>query len=223
MRKMRKMLDFCTNLVYNNLHQKPSKVKNCEMTKNNSEDIRIKKTKNKLFQTFVKLLEEISIESITVNDLCAYAGIRRATFYKHFKDKLDFCAFCIKQLRDIFDNYVWMEAFPPITSDYYIAYAKRTVDFLDEHDKVVSRLLESSMLASLIQLITEQNYVATLERLTESQKSGMKLIASPKILAMMLAGGVSAAIVRWLKNKHVTKKEVFIRELSDIIKHILEP
>ena len=193
------------------------------MTKNNSEDIRIKKTKNKLFQTFVKLLEEISIESITVNDLCAYAGIRRATFYKHFKDKLDFCTYCVKQLRDIFDNSIWKNMFPTVTSDYYIAYAQRAVDFIDEHDEVVSKLLDSTMFASLLQLISEQNYEATLERLTESQKNGMKLSASPQTLAMMLSGGVSAAIVKWLKNKRVIKKEAFIEDISGIIKHILEP
>lgn len=193
------------------------------MTNNSPEDVRIQKTKNKLFSTFVKLLEEIRIENITVNDLCAYAGIRRATFYKHFTDKLDFCAFVIQQLRERFDNNVWRSTLPPTTPDYYLAYARRTIDFLDEYYPIASSLLESSMLASVIQIIVVKNYTATLERLSESRDGGMKLVASPETIAIMLAGGVTAAVVNWLKHRDKIKKEDFVEDLSIIIKHILEP
>ena len=193
------------------------------MTNNNSEDVRVQKTKNKLFLTFVKLLEEVDIETLTINDLCACAGVRRATFYKHFKDKMDFCAFVIDQLRNIFDTTFWRSTLPPTTSDYYIAYASKTIDFLDEYDHIVSRLLDSSVVPMAMQIIIAQNFNATYERLLVGAQNGMHLHASPRTLAMMLAGGVAATILNWLRNKRPTKKEELIKELSLLIRRILEP
>ena len=193
------------------------------MTNNNSEDVRIKKTKKKLFVTFVKLLEEVSIESITINDLCSYAGVRRATFYKHFSDKIDFYAFVINQLRNIFDTDFWRSTLPATTPDYYIAYASKTIDFLDEYGNIVNKLLDSSVVPLAMQLIIHQNFLATYERLVASSESGMKFTESPQIVAMMLAGGVATTILNWLKNRQSLSKEDFIKELSGMIRRILEP
>ena len=51
------------------------------------EDARVKKTKNKLLESFKKLLSEKSFENITIQEICELADVKRATFYKHFADK----------------------------------------------------------------------------------------------------------------------------------------
>ena len=55
----------------------------------------------------VKLMQEKSFEDITVNELCDEAGVRRATFYKHYTDKFDFLSAYIGAQRDDFDKTVW--------------------------------------------------------------------------------------------------------------------
>ena len=51
------------------------------------EDRRITRSKAALRQALIELMEESGLEAITVNDLCARAGLTRATFYNHYTDK----------------------------------------------------------------------------------------------------------------------------------------
>ena len=54
------------------------------------EDLRIIKTKLALTNAFFEMLEDMPLDDVTVNALCEKAEVRRATFYKHFKDRHDF-------------------------------------------------------------------------------------------------------------------------------------
>ena len=51
------------------------------------EDRRITRSRAALRQALVELMEECGLENITVNDLCARAGLTRGTFYNHYADK----------------------------------------------------------------------------------------------------------------------------------------
>lgn len=57
-------------------------------------DLRVQKTYKSLVDTLIKLMGEKSFENITVSEICDRAGVHRATFYKHFKDKNEFFKFC---------------------------------------------------------------------------------------------------------------------------------
>ena len=63
-------------------------------------DLRILKTYHALIDAFEKMLEEQNYDDITVNSLCDFASIRRATFYKHFSDKLEFTDFAASCLHE---------------------------------------------------------------------------------------------------------------------------
>lgn len=51
------------------------------------EDRRIVRSKRALRNALIELMEEEGFDSITVNELCARAGLNRGTFYNHFTDK----------------------------------------------------------------------------------------------------------------------------------------
>ena len=87
----------------------------------------------------------------------------------------------------------------------------------------VNKLLDSSVVPLAMQLIIQQNFLATYERLVASSESGMKFTESPQNVAMMLAGGVATTILNWLKNRQSLSKDDFIKELSGMIRRILEP
>lgn len=52
-------------------------------------DIRFYKTKQRIIQGMVTLLEKKNFEEITVKDICASAAISRSGFYLHYDDKYD--------------------------------------------------------------------------------------------------------------------------------------
>lgn len=66
------------------------------------EDMRTKRTKKALKKAITTLLENESIDNISVTDICKEAEINRVTFYTHYSDKYELLK---DQLKDIL-NYV---------------------------------------------------------------------------------------------------------------------
>lgn len=58
----------------------------------NTNDPRVKRTRQLLMQAFMELLEQRkkNVSSITVQDITSYATVNRSTFYAHFEDKFAF-------------------------------------------------------------------------------------------------------------------------------------
>ena len=52
----------------------------------NKNDLRVKKTKNALYNTLMELMKAKSFEEIKVSDICNAALINRSTFYAHYSD-----------------------------------------------------------------------------------------------------------------------------------------
>lgn len=64
------------------------------------EDLRIVRTRRLLSNTLLDMMEEESIEKISVIDLCNKAMVNRATFYAHFEDKYHLLTFALEELKD---------------------------------------------------------------------------------------------------------------------------
>lgn len=64
------------------------------------EDLRIVRTRKLLSSTLLEMMEECSIEKISVIDLCNRAMVNRATFYAHFEDKYHLLSFALEELKD---------------------------------------------------------------------------------------------------------------------------
>ena len=64
------------------------------------EDLRIVRTRKLLSNTLLDMMEEESIEKISVIDLCNKAMVNRATFYAHFEDKYHLLTFALEELKD---------------------------------------------------------------------------------------------------------------------------
>lgn len=50
------------------------------------EDVRVKKTKERLKNTLLSLMKEKNIDKITISEICRLSGINRNTFYQHYSD-----------------------------------------------------------------------------------------------------------------------------------------
>lgn len=67
-----------------------------------AEDIRTTRTKNKIKDAFIHLLETESYEKVSVSDIAREAGINRVTFYTHYIDKPCLLADIIDEMRKKF-------------------------------------------------------------------------------------------------------------------------
>lgn len=181
------------------------------------EDLRVKKTKKALSEAFMSLLKQKSFEEITVNELCECAGVRRATFYKHYSDKFSFLTSYTRSLRDRFDTVVWKPDTDTLLGEYYVAYAKRIVSFVSENIEAIENIISSDLFPSVLAIIVEQNYRDTKEHLENSVEEGLKLKASVKVTASMCSGGVAAVVYSWLKSGRTVTDDVIAEEIGALI------
>lgn len=187
------------------------------------EDLRVIKTKNALLEAFFELARERRFEDITVNELCDKADVRRATFYKHFNDKYNFITYMTKCLRAKFDETVWRKESVGSSKDYFIKYFESLLVFLSEEEILINRLLESETVSVLINIIVEQNLIDTKKMLDACVDEGMVLPADSEIVAMMLTGGVTHIITRWLyQGKPISEKKL-LSEVRCVIDSLLTP
>ena len=185
------------------------------------EDSRIIKTRRALVLAFLDLLKEKVYEDISINELCTRADIRRATFYKHYKDKTDFLYSVIRILRESFDNKVWSTIGTGYTKEYYLCYAKELIAFFTSRREIVNNMLSSESRGTLIGIMISQNLEDTKKRLEESEKDGMTLLASSNVLAAMLVGSVATVIARWFLLGEKEPEDVLVKEISIIIDRML--
>ena len=187
------------------------------------EDLRIIKTKAALTNSFFALLEEMTLEDITVNGLCEKAGVRRATFYKHFTDKNDFILYLIKDVRERFEHDTWNKngLVPVVTKEYYLKYAEAVIQYLLTRENAIKKIIDSSVRSTFIEVFVQQNYKDTKKKLEISAKGGMNLISSPDVVASMLVGGTSRAIVNWFENTERCPVNVLLRDIFKIIDRVL--
>lgn len=184
-------------------------------------DQRIIKTHAKLRASFAEMMKEIPFEQITVFDLCDRAKIRRATFYKHFKDKYDFLSYIVSLLQEeIVDKLSLIKANKaPI--DYYTEYVHLILDYLNSHEAIIQHILTSEIFPTMLNIILERTLTSFLYDLKNDIKKGYSIPAEIEMTAAFLNGGISHVIVNWLTtNKQMAEDEV-IKQLKQLLNRIL--
>lgn len=56
---------------------------------NKNTDLRVKRTEKLIFDALIQCTIKKGFSAVTVSDITLAAGINRATFYRHYKDKVD--------------------------------------------------------------------------------------------------------------------------------------
>ncbi|MBR5139853.1 MAG: TetR/AcrR family transcriptional regulator [Clostridia bacterium] len=186
---------------------------------NKKEDARVIRTKAKLFSSFRQLLSEKTFEEITINEICIRSDIRRATFYKHFSDKYDFLAGLVGHLRHNFEERFDTDSAigDNDLSAYYLEYLKAIISFLDANEEIVKLIFDSNIAPALVEVIIDENYKKTKEKLESDLKRGLKLIASADTVAIYLAGGIAHTLIKWLKAGKQTSPDSLGEEIIAII------
>ena len=187
----------------------------------NKEDIRVKKTRQALNKSFEELISRKPIEEISVNEICNTAGVRRATFYKHYSDKMDFLMQYVGSLRIKYDLKPDTISHLDATVDYYVNYAQRVIEYVDENTITVNNMLDSQQLHVIIGLIVQKNFNDTLSKLQTNVEHGMVLPASTESCAAMLTGGVATVIFEWLMSGRNRSIDQLTDEVSIFVKNVL--
>jgi len=177
-------------------------------------DLRIIKTYKALSDAFWELLSDKKFETITVNELCDRAMVRRATFYKHFADKYEFLAFVIREKQTQFDAQVRLQSDPAQPLSVYMSIFQYTLDFMDSNKKLVQMLLESNMLPTLTDIFAKEIAVDVAQKWKQDAQRGVPLPASPQVMAHFFTGALLNTILWWVTEQPIPKAELLSEVMS---------
>ncbi len=180
-------------------------------------DLRVQKTYKALLNALYDLLCEKSFDEITVTELCERAETRKATFYKHFGDKRELFTFMIKEIQRLSreNNQINYEKENP--QSYYIGVFRYFLDFLDENEQLICKILDSNALYILLDLMSEQFETDLRIHMAEDQSQGVSLPADPNVLAVNYTGAMVYCGRWWISNNKPIEKEYMIEQFSHLI------
>lgn len=103
----------------------------------NNTDRRVKRTKKALRDALLSLLEEKSINQISVTELTTLADVNRATFYFYYTDLIDMLQQIQNESYQYFEEII-SESPPSInTIEGFTEYAENIFNFCKEHETLV--------------------------------------------------------------------------------------
>ncbi len=185
------------------------------------EDHRVEKTKASLVNAFIRLINDKSFEDISINDICTSAGVRRATFYKHYRDKYEFFSEFVGFFHEKYDSKPNIPSHIDAAIDYYISYVQKIVENVYQNEKIVNNLIQSNQIHIIIGIITEKSFRSIGERLKTSVENGMILPVSVETATSMIVGGVSMAIVQWILADRNRDVGILTQEIAYLVKKCL--
>ena len=116
-----------------------------EHRKMNQNDRRVKRTKKALYDALLKLLNEKSINEITVTELTTLADVNRATFYFYYTDLIDMLQQIQNEAYEDFNAVIQKATIHVSTIEGFTEYAERVFDFCKENESLVRFIVQNDI------------------------------------------------------------------------------
>ena len=126
-----------------------------EHRKMNHNDRRVKRTKKALHDALLTLLNEKSINEITVTELTSLADVNRATFYFYYTDLIDMLQQIQNEAYESFSAVVKKASVEVSTIDGFTEYAERLLLFCEENEALVRFIVNNDVNSRLYTYIRE--------------------------------------------------------------------
>lgn len=109
----------------------------------NNEDRRVKRTKKALKDAFLTLLEQKTVDQISVTELTNLAQVNRATFYFYYTDILDMLQQIQNEAYQLFENAVTESDHKINSVENFTAYAEMILTICKENEAVVRFIIKN--------------------------------------------------------------------------------
>lgn len=116
-----------------------------EYRKMNHNDRRVKRTKKALYEALLSLLEEKSINEITVTELTTLADVNRATFYFYYTDLIDMLQQIQNEAYESFNEVIQKATIHVSTIEGFTEYAERLFNYCKENEALVRFIINNDV------------------------------------------------------------------------------
>jgi AcrR family transcriptional regulator len=163
------------------------------------EDLRIVRTRKLLSNTLLDIMEETSIEKISVIDLCNRAMVNRATFYAHFEDKYHLLNFALDELQDEVYAKFTHDFAATTPSDMLKAVMLMAIDFLFDKKNDVAKVIFYNRNEKVISTI-QDSLAQSIKYQLSKFKDSFDIKIPIHILSAFFAGGMVSIALLMLDN-----------------------
>jgi len=169
-------------------------------------DLRILKTRERLQNALLKLLEAKELKAITVKEICDTAGISRNTFYQHYGYKEDLYDQMVAQATErMRDSLAPVVPNASLLSQQAVAsYARRIISGVSEVRELMYVMLKSDdgkFLRQLTDLIFAQNMANALSFFDVQDSPELRLYYEYS------SAGMAAFLTKWVLEGNLTEDE----------------
>lgn len=126
-----------------------------EYRKINHNDRRVKRTKKALRDALLTLLNEKTINEITVTELTSLADVNRATFYFYYTDLIDMLQQIQNEAYEAFTAVVKKASVEVSTIDGFTEYSERLLTFCQENEELVRFIINNDVNSRLYSYIKQ--------------------------------------------------------------------
>ena len=182
----------------------------------NAKDRRIEKTRRSLWQALFALIGEQGYDATSVQDILNRAGVGRATFYAHFRNKEDLLRCGMKAMSDGFTT-EWNTA--PLRSGEPLAFTLAILRHMDEHHRRYRAFLRMRK-----SLVLEHHLRSVLGQLVRQDLARRcRAVGKSELSELATAYTVSSflALVRWWVDRNQGKMSP--EELNAIFRQLTLP
>lgn len=181
-------------------------------------DLRVQKTRSALTSALYDLMSRKSLDEITVTELCEYAVIRKATFYKHFGDKTELLVYMIQELQRISseENTIGYDTALPYS--YYSGVFRYLLDFIDSNDRFVLNVLKSNSSSFVRNILEMQIRQSIDEHLRHEEREDLRI--SHAMLSSIYSGAIVSCCIWWGMQKNRPEKEVITKQFAEYISRL---
>lgn len=180
------------------------------MAETAKEDLRIVRTRRLLSSTLLDMMEEQSIEKISVINLCNRAMVNRATFYAHFEDKYHLLSFALEELKDgLYADFTKDTKFTTPSDTVNSLLLMAVEFFFDEHNHIAN-ILKYNRNGKVISSIQE-SIAQSIKYQLSKYKDSYEVKIPVQVLSNFIAGGMMSTAVWCIDNPEKYTREEFVK------------
>ncbi len=178
------------------------------------EDLRIIRTRKLLSNTLLDMMEEESIEKISVIDLCNRAMVNRATFYAHFEDKYHLLTFALEELKDELYAKFTKEAKLTTPTDTINSLMVMAIDFFFDKHNHIANIIRNNRNGKVVSTI-EESIAHSIKYQLSKYKDSYDLKLPLQVISCFLAGGMVSTALLCIDNPGKYSQEEFLSYIAN--------
>jgi len=168
------------------------------------------KTAEQFENALIELVSQRSIDEVSIEMLCEKVGVKRQTFYYHYRDLADL-------LDSIFITATEQDANAEnsLVGDAYFA-----IEFISKHHLFLHNIIDSSYLLVADRFIRNYVYSRSYARLCTNRKYRLLIDDRMRGIARIVASVFIAEISNWIKSGFIESKEEFLHRFEVIMRDV---